>query len=135
MVKYKPKTLKSAVVIGFVVVMLVTAANLLGIGTVSCSKRIGYVCKDGWRSWSARYTMLSGRLKHTIHLKDTQETVHVKVVTEDGSISIEMKDTDGNVIFEDHNMVTSDFDVPVSGKTVIRIEADHHKGSFHIEAV
>ena len=95
---------------------------------------IGYVSNDGWRNWSASYTMLDGTLTHTIRPRDTQEKIHVEVVTEDGSISIEMKDADGNVIFDEDNIETSTFDVNVSGKVVVRIEADKHKGSFNIEA-
>lgn len=134
MMKYKPKNLKSTVLIVVTVVVLIAAANFLGIGTMRSATRIGYVGNDGWRSWSASYTMLDGKLKHTIHPKDTQETIHVEVVTEEGSISIEMKDADGNVIFAENNIATSTFDVNVSGKVVIRIEADKHKGSFNIEA-
>lgn len=134
MMKYKPKNLKSTVLIIVIVVALIAAANFLGIGTMRSATRIGYVGNDGLRNWTASYSMLDGKLKHTIHPKNTQGTIHVEVVTESGSISIEMKDADGNVIFDEDNIATSTFDVSISGKVVIRIEADKHKGSFSIEA-
>lgn len=133
MMKYKSKSIKSTVLIIVIVVALIAAANFFGIGTMRSATRIGYVGTDGLRSWTASYSMLDGKLKHTIHPKDTQGTIHVEVVTESGSISIEMKDADGNVIFDEDNIATSSFDVNISGKVVIRIEADKHKGSFSIE--
>lgn len=132
--KNKTKNLISVALIVITVVTLIAIANFLGIGTMRSATAIGYVSNDGWRNWSANYTMLDGTLTHTIRPKDTQEKIHVEVVTEDGSISIEMKDADGNVIFDEDNIETSTFDVNVSGKVVVRIEADKHKGSFNIEA-
>lgn len=134
MMKYKPKSLKSTALIIVIVVMLIAAANFLEIGTMRSATCIGYVGNDGRRSWTASYSMLDGKLKHTIHPKDTQGTIHVEVVTEDGSISVEMKDADGNVIFDEDDIATSTFNVNISGKVVIRIKADKHKGSFNIEA-
>lgn len=132
--KYKPKSLKLTVLIIVIVVAWIAVANFLGIGTMRSAACIGYVGNDGLRSWTARYSMLDGKLKHTIRPKDTQGTIHVEVVTESGSISIEMKEADGNVIFDEDDIATSSFDVNISGKVVIRIEADKHKGSFSIEA-
>lgn len=132
--KNKTKNLISVALIVITVVTLIAIANFLGIGTMRSATAIGYVSNDGWRNWSASYTMLDGTLTHTIRPKDTQEKIHVEVVTEDGSISIEMKDADGNVIFDEDNIETSTSDVNVSGKVVVRIEADKHKGSFNIEA-
>lgn len=134
MMKYKSKNVKSAVLIIVIVVVLIAAANFLGIGTMCSAIRIGYVGNDGLRNWTASYSMLDGKLKHTIHPKDTQRTIHIEVVTENGSISIEIKDADGNMIFDEDNIATSSFDINISGKVVIRIEADKHKGSFSIEA-
>lgn len=132
--KNKTKNLISVALIVITVVTLIAIANFLGIGTMRSATAIGYVSNDGWRNWSASYTMLDGTLTRTIRPKDTQEKIHVEVVTEDGSISIEMKDADGNVIFDEDNIETSTFDVNLSGKVVVRIEADKHKGSFNIEA-
>lgn len=132
--KFKPKSLKSTMLIIVIVVVLIAAANFLGIGTMRSAIRIGYAGNDGWRSWSASYTSLDGTLKHTIHPKSTQETLHIEVITESGNISIEIKDASGNIIFEKDNIKTTTFDVKIPGKVVVRIRADNHKGSFNIEA-
>lgn len=97
---------------------------------VRSGTRIGYIGKEGWSSWSASYVSLDGRMRKSIHPKG--DVVHVEVKTEAGTISIEMKDTHGDVIFKQDNIETSSFDVKVSGKVTIRIEADHHRGSFDI---
>lgn len=59
--------------------------------------------------------------------------LHIEVITDNGTISIEIQDTDGNIIFDEYDIGTSSFDVAVSGKVVVRIIADNHKGSFSIE--
>lgn len=130
--KDKPKSLKSTIVFAVIVVAAISLFSYLGIGTLRSATRIGYVGNDGWSSWSASYTLLDGRLQHTI--RPETDTLHIEVQTESGTISIEMKDADGNIIFFKNNIETSSFEVEVSGKVIIKIEADHHKGSFDISS-
>ena len=130
--KYKPKSLKSTIIFVVIIVAFILLLSYLGIGTLRSATRIGYVGKDGWSGWSASYTLLDGRLQHTI--RPETDTLHVDVKTESGTISIEMKDADGNIIFSESNVETSSFEVNVSGKVVVKIEADHHKGSFDISS-
>lgn len=134
MMKNKTKSLKATVLIVLVVIVLIAAANFLGMSTMRSATCIGYVEHSGRRNWEASYTMLDGKLKHTIRPKDTQKTLHIETITENGSISIEIIDKDGNVIFDEDNIETTRYDVNVSGKVVVYIEADKHKGSFNIEA-
>lgn len=130
--KYKPKSPKSAVIFVVIVVAVIILLSSLGIGTLRSGIRVGYVSHDSLNSWSASYFWLFGRLQHTIYPET--DTLHVEVKTESGTISIEMKDADGNVIFSENNIGTSSFDVNVSGKVVIKIEADQHKGGFDISS-
>lgn len=130
--KIKPKSLKFTIIFIVIVVAAILLLSYLGIGTLKSATRIGYVGNDGWSSWSASYTLLDGRMQHTISPKT--ETLHVKVKTESGTISIEMKDADGNIFFSEKDMETSSYEVEVSGKVVIKINADHHKGSFDISS-
>ena len=130
--KYKPKSLKSAIILVVIVVAFILLLSYLGIGTLRNATRIGYVGNDGWSSWSASYTLLDGRLQHTI--RPETDTLHVDVETESGTISIEMKDEDGDIIFSESNIETSSFEVNVSGKVVIIIKASRHKGSFDISS-
>lgn len=132
--KYKPKSLSLAMLIVLIVIACIAAANFLGIGTIRSGTRIGYIEHSGWRNWSASYTMLDGKLQHTIRPNDTQKRLHLDVFTESGSISIKITDKDGNLIFDQEKMETATYDVDISGKVVVCIEADKHKGSFNIEA-
>ena len=130
--KYKPKSPKSAVIFVVIVVAVIILLSSLGIGTLRSGIRVGYVGHGSSNSWSASYFWLLGRLQRTIYPE--MDTLHVEVKTESGTISIEMKDADGNVIFSENNIGTSSFDVNVSGKVVIKIEADQHKGGFDISS-
>lgn len=130
--KDKPKSLKFTVLFVIIVVASVFLLRYLGIGTLRSATRIGYVGNDGWSSWSAKYTLFDGWMQHTIRPKT--DMLHVEVTTESGTISIEMKDADGNILFSENNIETSSFEVKVSGKVVIKIEADRHKGSFNISS-
>ena len=132
MMKYKPKSPRSAVLIVVIVVAAIVLLSSLGIGTLRSGIRIGYVSHDSLSGWSANYFWLLGRLQHTIYPET--DTLHVEVKTESGTIFIEMKDADGNVIFSENNIETSAFEVNVSGKVVVRIEADRHKGGFDISS-
>lgn len=132
--KHKSKSLKKALFIVCIVAALMLAANYFGIGTMRSASCIGYTGHDGWRNWSASYTRLDGKMKHTIHPKDNQKTLHVEVVTEEGSLSMKIKDAKGNILFEKKQLETSEFDVKAEGKAVVSIEAKGHKGSFLVEA-
>ena len=132
--KHKSKSLKKALFIVCIVAALMLAANYFGIGTMRSASCIGYTGHDGWRNWSASYTRLDGKMKHTIRPKDNQKTLHVEVVTEEGSLSMKIKDAKGNILFEKEQLETSEFDVKAEGQAVVSIEAKGHKGSFLVEA-
>lgn len=132
--KHKSKSLKKALLVVCIVAALMLAANYFGIGTMRSASCIGYTGHDGWRNWSASYTRLDGKMKHTIRPKDNQKTLHVEVVTEEGSLSMKIKDAKGNILFEEEQLETSEFDVKTEGKAVVSIEAKGHKGSFLVEA-
>ena len=86
------------------------AFNLLGVGTVRSATRMGYVTNEGRSNWSASYTLLDGTMRRTVYPSKPTEPIHVEVVTSNGSISIEMRDTDGNTIFAEDNIGTASFD-------------------------
>ncbi len=129
--RYIAKSLKSIIILLLLIVVATFVMNFFGIGTQRSAVRVGYTSHDGWRNWSANYTLLDGWLQHTI--RPETDTVHVQVTTESGDISIEMKDTTGNVIFFETNITTTSFEVEVPEKVIIKIDADNHKGGFLIE--
>lgn len=133
--KLKFKNFKFVMLILAFAAAMFAAVNFLGIGVRFSGTRIGYTGNNGWRSWSASYVMLNGTLKHTIHPKNVPETLLIEVVTEAGNISIEGKDADNNIVFDEDNIgTTTSFEVEVPGSVVVYIEAEEHRGSFSIEA-
>lgn len=92
---------------------------------------IGYIGNNGRSSWSGKYSLLDGTMKKSVHPKN--DVLSIDVETQSGQISIEIKDTEGNIIFDGSDMSTGSYTVSVSGKVNVKIEADKHKGSFSIE--
>ena len=127
--KYKPKGRKAVVITVIVVVILAAAASWSGFASTRSALRVGYVGQQGWDSWWGRYMLLSGAMEKSLH---PDGALHVEVSTESGNISIEIRDGDGNVIFDEDKMGTASYDVEASGRVSVRIEADRHKGSFSI---
>ncbi len=128
MKRFKGKGPLAFILAGILVAALVISS--VAFGTGRSSVRVGYVGYAGRQSWSASYAMLTGRERHTLHPEGN--ILHVEVETESGSISMEMKDGEGNVIFSESDIQTSSFDVEAAGKTAITIQADDHKGGFEI---
>lgn len=129
--KYKPTSKKATIIIVVIAIIAIVAAKGLGFATTRSATRIGYSGNEGWSSWSGAYISLDGTMQKSIHPKD--DTLHIEVTTESGMISIEIKDADGNIVFGEENIGTDSFDVKVSGKVIVKINADNHKGEFSIE--
>ena len=60
-------------------------------------------------------------------------TLHVTVQTDAGSCALQIKSTDGEILFEREDLPTSAFDVDIPGDVVVRFTADQHKGGFSAE--
>lgn len=121
---------RTVIILAIILVGVFAATRWMDFFSVRSGTRIGYVGKESRSSWSGSYISLDGMMKKSIYPKG--DVLHVEVNTESGTISMEITDTHGNILFEKDNIETSSFDVEVSGKVKIRIEADHHKGSFDI---
>jgi hypothetical protein len=86
-------------------------------------------------------------MRHVIHPKQSPDVLRVIVETKKGSISIQMSDADGNVIFDEKEIglnakknleqdsQTDTFDVKVAGKVVVEIQAKDHQGRFEIKSI
>ncbi len=128
--KRKPATMKGKILLTAVILGIILLLGMFDIGSVRSGIRIGYVGKEGRSSWSGQYVSLDGFMKKTLYPKD--DRLHIEVETDSGSLSIEIKDRFGKVIFDENDIGTQSFDVPVSGKISIRIDADKHQGGFRI---
>ncbi|MGP1419116.1 MAG: hypothetical protein ACTTJZ_04830 [Sphaerochaetaceae bacterium] len=128
--KIKPKNAKGVILIVVIVLALIAAARFIGIGTTRSAMRIGYVDKGGWRDWSASYTLLDGTLQHTLRPNVSDDLLLIDVKTASGTISIEIKNNDGDVVFQQENLDTKEFTVEVAEKISVVVHAKRHKGGF-----
>jgi len=128
--RYKPKDKKTTILIILVAIVAVVIAKSMGFASTRSATRLLFTSNEGRYVWSANYAMLDGTMQKSVHTKDGMLSISVE--TESGSISIEVKDDNGNVIFDQENIGTASFQIEATGKTVVRIEADKHKGNFTI---
>lgn len=132
--KYRPKNWKQAAIIVAIVLVALFFTNVLGIGTNRTGSRIGYMSNNGWHDWTASYMLLNGSLDHTIRPQTTPATYYIEVETESGDISIKIEDENESIIFSETNIGTEAFMIEVTGKIVVHVTADNHRGGFSITA-
>ena len=84
--------------------------------------------------WHASYFLFDGNMDRMLHLKALSTELKIRIQTDKGHISLEVKDTRGNMIFKKSDIQTSEFDIPISGDVSIHLCATQHKGSFDFEA-
>lgn len=121
----------SFLAIGLVLV-IVAALYFSGIGSLRSGVRLGWVEHKGTDSWSASYSYFNGFCEGKLSIDNSPDVLHVEIETEKGTIQLEIKDKDGNIIFSEQNIQTSSFEVEVPGNVTARITTDGHKGSFSI---
>jgi len=110
-------------------VWLMTAG---GLGTSRSGVRMGYVENATRTGWNAEYTFMNGYLQRTMRTAEGAEVIQIVIETEEGSIAVEIKDEEKNVIFSQENLETGTYEVQATGKYVVRVTAEDHKGGFYI---
>ncbi len=126
--KIKKKTL--AAIIAAVSAAVALFFAIIAISLSNSALRVGYAGIKNSTSWSGTYARLDGEMSHSITPKN--DGIRISVTTESGDISIEVKDSKGNIIFDEKNIGTREFTLDTDGKVYIKIEADDHKGKFVI---
>lgn len=129
--KRKGNFIKLAVIL-LAIAALAGVLSFSGMGTMRSATRMGCVENADRNSWSASYMYLDGFMQRNIWTEDDSDSLKVLVETKDGTLEVEIKDEDGNVVFHHENMETGIYEVKVSGKCVVRVTAKEHKGSFCI---
>ncbi len=130
---------KNKLLIAVLISVAVVAFFLIiraGGGSGYSGVRIGYTSREGSSSWSASYRSLDGKMWKYIHPEGGM--LHIRVETKSGTVSVRVEDKEGNVIFEEQDIGaetgTEAFDVEVTGRGEVRIEAAQHSGSFDISS-
>lgn len=130
--KYKPKNAKSAILIIVIVLALLFAARYFGIGTFRNAFRVGFADTGGTQNWAASYWLLSGNLEHKLRPAADQDKLYIAAKTDGGSISIDVKDSNGNSYYSEENITDEYFsiDVDINGDVTIVVSGKMHRGSF-----
>ena len=125
---------KTAILIMIAVsILAVVIVWCLGYTSVRSTVRVGCIEHSDLHSWSASYFYMDGFMERTIYPNDNALNVTVK--TESGTISIEIKDDEGETIFNESNIETGTFQVSsTSNRVVVTIRTEKHKGSFGISS-
>lgn len=92
------------------------------------SVRIGYVESNGSGYWKASYVSMSGTMTNT--LKVSSGVLDIAIVTDSGSVSLEITDEKGNNVYRGNDLSTCTFSVKTAGKTKIVVKGQKHEGSF-----
>ena len=128
----KQKNKKHTIMWLVIVLAIVMTVCFGDITSLNSSTRIMYFDSKGRDYWKAEYQYLNGYMQRTLWLED-EDTLHVSIETDEGEFTLQIIDADGNIIYSEVKMQTKEFDIDVSGKITIRIEAEKHEGSFSFE--
>ena len=121
------------VLVAIAVVMGLAMWGLLGgVGTISSGTRVMYVSNEGRSHWSASYQYFNGFIQRNLWVAENEDGFAIVITSEEGSMDVEVKDENGNVIFAQENIQTGSYEVKATGKVVVRIDCEKHKGSFDI---
>ena len=129
------ENMKKSNFMGIIIILLIVL-SILGLtgnlGTIQSGTRIMYISNAGRDYWSAEYQYFDGFMQRNLWMEE-DDVLKVSIETDEGKIDLEIKDSEGNVIFSEEAIQTSEFEVKVSGKITIRIDGDDHEGSFSFE--
>ncbi len=130
--KCKPKHKMAVVLITVAAVAAIFAAQYFGLAATRSALRVGYIGSGGRSSWSASYVLLNGVMRHSVH--PDGGSLHIETRTDGGALSIQVEDRDGGIVFEQSDVGTASYDIPVPEAVTVQVEGDWHRGSFRIGA-
>lgn len=102
------------------------------VGVTRSGIRIGCVQQYTMQEWSASYRCLDGTMSKTIYPKSGSDAYIIEVETTQGTLSIEMTDRTGNVVFSAGDIQPGAYEVTISGATRVKITGKDHAGGFSI---
>lgn len=96
-----------------------------------------YKCTEDLKnnSWKVSYEKFDGSKYINIKLKEEEvKPFKVDVESESGELDLIIRDGKNTVVFEEFNISTSSFEIPIeeSGKYTIKFNGHDHKGSFNV---
>lgn len=102
------------------------------VGVTGSGIRVGCVQQYTMQEWSASYRRLDGTMSRTLYPRTGAGAYAIEIETIGGNISIEMTDSEGNVIFSGEDMQPGIYEITLSGTTRVKITGEDHSGSFSV---
>lgn len=120
-----------AVILAVVGISLLTTA-VTGSFSIGSGLKVDWSERKGPDFWSASYFYYDGWQQRTINRNGTATTLYAEVVTESGALGMTVTDGEGNVLFSEEAVETGSFEIPIRGRTGLRLTADGHKGRISL---
>ena len=103
-----------------------------GMATIDSGLKLGWVESKGTDHWSATYAFHDGYQQRTINTDGEPTVLEVEIVSSSGEIGMMITDENGNVIYDQQRIETSSFEIEISGKVIVKITGEDHKGSYSL---
>jgi len=103
-----------------------------GIASIDSGLKLGWVESKGMDHWSATYAFHDGYQQRTINTDGEPTVMRVEIISTSGEIGMTVTDENGQVIYDQQGIETSDFEIEISSKVTVKISGEEHKGSFSL---
>ena len=103
-----------------------------GVAPTASGLQMGWVESNTRDHWSATYAFHDGYQQRTINTDGEATVLEVEIVSSSGEIGMTVTDENGNVIYDQQRIETSSFEIEISGKVIVIITGEDHKGSFSL---
>ena len=103
-----------------------------GVTPTGSGLQMGWVESNTRDHWSATYAFHDGYQQRTINTDGEATVLEVEIVSSSGEIGMMITDENGNVIYDQQRIETSSFEIEISGKVIVKITGEDHKGSYSL---
>ena len=103
-----------------------------GVAPTGSGLQMGWVESNTRDHWSATYAFHDGYQQRTINTDGEPTVLEVEIVSSSGEIGMTVTDENGNVIYDQKGIETSSFEIEISGKVIVKITGEDHKGSYSL---
>ena len=103
-----------------------------GVAPTGSGLQMGWVESNTRDHWSATYAFHDGYQQRTINNDGEPTVLEVEIVSSSGEIGMTVTDENGNIIYDQQGIETSSFEIEISGKVIVKITGEDHKGSYSL---
>ena len=103
-----------------------------GVAPTGSGLQMGWVESNTRDHWSATYAFHDGYQQRTINTDGEATVLEVEIISSSGEIGMTVLDEKGNLIYDQQGIETSSFEIEISGKVIVKITGEDHKGSYSL---